>query len=481
MNCNKHFPFKAYEERIYGSSINEIKGAFVAMVNMGDHDIIVVTDSSIGFHGTKNNGCLECPLDHENAEVLRCLFPFTAPKRVLRREKTMGVGDRLGNCTYGHIRAFRKYPQITPIFAQQSTRELMLTNRTFEDVLDCATFAVYREGFKTGFGADGDHLKTADEVEYALKCRYTMITLDCSEHIRCDINDENCDQLYIKNAELEEIYLNREFDIGEGYTIHFEPHEFHKAVLIYEDAVKFASDIYHNHIETPDGSRADFEMSIDETEFPTTPAQHFFVANELHRRGVQMCTVAPRFCGEFQKGIDYIGDLEQFKAELIVHTVIARHFGYKLSIHSGSDKFSVFPYIGQETRGHFHLKTAGTNWLQAMLLIANCEPELYREVHAYALTVFNEATRYYHVTTDLCKIPVLDGMTDDQLPDLFKNNDARQLLHITYGLILNVKDEAGNLRFRNRLYAAWRIHEKALSEYVNQHIQQHMKLILGEA
>ena len=355
-----------------------------------------------------------------------------------------------------------------------------ITNRTFDDVLDCASFAVYREGFKTGFGADGDHLKTASEVEYALSRHYTMITLDCSEHIHGEINDENCDALYTSMPELEAIYLDRSFDIGEGCTVHFDAHEFHKTALIYAEAVQFAAKIYHDLIESPEGDRADFEMSIDETATPTTPAQHFFVANEFRRLGVHTCTVAPRFCGEFQKGIDYKGDLKQFEAELKVHAAIARHFGYKLSIHSGSDKFSVFPYIGRETQGRFHLKTAGTNWLQAMLLIADCEPELYREVHAYALTVFNEATKYYHVTTDLNRIPALDSLTDAQLPELFKNEDSRQLIHITYGLILNAKDEDGKFRFRDRLFEAWRAHEETLSAHVATHIERHMKLILGE-
>ena len=468
-----------YGDRIYTDSVNEVQNGCVLMVNLGAHDAIVAAGVP-GFHGAAVESWLECPLDHENAETLRKLFPFAAPQRILGRDKTMGVGDRLGICTPGHIRAFRAYPQITPVFAQQSIRELTLTNRTFDDVLDCASFAVYREGFKTGFGADGDHLKTASEVEYALSRHYTMITLDCSEHIHGEINDENCDALYTSMPELEAIYLDRSFDIGEGCTVHFDAHEFHKTALIYAEAVQFAAKIYHDLIESPEGDRADFEMSIDETATPTTPAQHFFVANEFKRLGVHTCTVAPRFCGEFQKGIDYKGDLKQFEAELKVHAAIARHFGYKLSIHSGSDKFSVFPYIGRETQGRFHLKTAGTNWLQAMLLIADCKPELYREVHAYALTVFNEATKYYHVTTDLNRIPALDSLTDAQLPELFKNEDSRQLIHITYGLILNAKDEGGKFRFRDRLFEAWRAHEETLSAHVATHIERHMKLILGE-
>lgn len=466
-----------YGDRIYPDSVNETSNGWVLMANAGAEDVLVSTDASLGLQGAPVEDWLECPLSHENAVALRRAFPFTAPQRVLTRDRTMGVGDRLGICTPGHIRAFRKHPGLTPVFAQQSIRELNLTNRSFDHVLDCASFAVYREGFRTGFGADGDHLKTAEEVDYALGCGYTMITLDCSEHIRGEVTDENCGALYAPMPELEAIYLNQTFDIGEGHRVHFDETEFRKAALIYGEAVRFAAKIYHEKIASPDGDRADFEMSIDETATPTTPAQHFFVANELKRLGVNVATVAPRFCGEFQKGIDYKGDLDQFEAELKVHAAIARHFDYKLSIHSGSDKFSVFPFIGRETRGRFHLKTAGTNWLQAMLLIARCAPELYREVHAYALTAFDEATKYYHVTTNLANIPDLAEVADGELPDLFRNEDARQLIHITYGLILNAKDASGALRFRDRLYAAWRAHEEELSACVAEHIERHMREI----
>src|SRR5690606_8906097 len=85
----------------------------------------------------------------------------------------------------------------------------------------------------------------------------------------------------------------------------------------------------------------DLEMSVDETESPTSVAEHYFIANELKRRGVKLTSLATRFIGEFQKGIDYIGDLDQFEASLKEHLIIAQELGpYKISVHSGSDKYS---------------------------------------------------------------------------------------------------------------------------------------------
>jgi hypothetical protein len=205
------------------------------------------------------------------------------------------------------------------------------------------------------------------------------------------------------------------------------------------------------------------------------------VASELARRNVKFATIAPRFCGEFQKGVDYIGDLAQFEAELAVHAAIARHFGYKLSIHSGSDKFSVFGLIGRHTQGRFHVKTAGTNWLEAMRVAATADPALYRQVHAFALSAFPAATKYYHVTTNLANIPPLDMLADAELPRLFEQNDARQLVHITYGQILGAKDAAGKplFAFADRLYKLWRENADLYAERLDAHIGKHLALLYG--
>lgn len=458
----------------------------VFMVDAGDRDLLV-SNPELGFEG-ENVVCKDCnckmvlsELNHNTAEKLRELFPWTAPARVLTRDKTMGVGDRLGIACDGHLRVFSKYNQITPILSQQSIRELTLTNRTFADVLDCATFAVFRNNFTTGFGADGDHVKTAEEVRYALSSGFTMITLDCSEQIDNSIDSLSFEQVkaaYKQNKEFEDLYLNKTFDLGEGVSVSFDEELFKRTVLIYSKALDHAENIFKTVVCKDGKQLADFEVSIDETMTPTLPQQHFFVANELVRRGVKIATVAPRFCGEFQKGIDYIGNLDQFASEMKIHASIARHFGYKISVHSGSDKFSVFPSVGKETRGQFHLKTAGTNWLEAMKLVAMKDPALYREVHKYALSVFNQATKYYHVTTDLSKIPCVDSLKDEELVTLFGNNDSRQLIHITYGLILNEKKD-GKFVFKDRLYKLWRENREEYAQLLESHIGHHAADILG--
>ncbi|MDR3333474.1 MAG: tagaturonate epimerase family protein [Treponema sp.] len=465
----QYLGFEAYEK-----SINAIGSSTIFMAKEGNETVIIIAlgdaaaRETLGFTGTKGeDGKIRVPLSHENAEALRKHFPFTAPVQGLRKDRSFGVGDRLGIATPGHIRVFEQY-DVFPIFAQQSIRELNLTNRTYEDVLDAVSFAVFREGFKRGFGADGDHLKTVKDVEYALSLGFSMITLDCSDHIKT--GEQPVPRHFLDK------YLNQDFALGEGITLSFTEEELKRDLAIYGEAIQFAADMYTRFFKN--GTyQGDFEISIDETTAPTTPLQHFFVARELIDAGVSFATLAPRFCGEFQKGIDYRGDLAQFEQEIKVHAVIARHFGYKLSIHSGSDKLSVFPAIGRETRGVFHVKTAGTNWLEAMRVVALVDPALYRETHQYALSVFEEATKYYHVTTDLAKIPDVKTLTDKDLPRLFENNDSRQLIHITYGLILNKKNSDGSYTFKDRLYRLWQDHEAIYTEALVQHIGKHIDLL----
>lgn len=467
---------------VYPLSINQVEKMWVFMVNEGVKDVLIaVGDESTQFngHSFEVNGilCVKADLTHENGETLRRLFPFTKPIPVLNKMRSFGLGDRLGIAGSGHIKVFKNYDAY-PVFVQQSIRELSLTNRTYEEVLDSASFFVYRDGYKDGFGADGDHLKKPKEIEYALSLGFTMITLDCSDYIRNDVStlsDDEIDLACTLDENIKSKYLSKVFHVGTS-TIKFNERDLKKSVLIYGKAIDYAVFIYQKYFSNPKHT-VNFEISIDETATPTSPAQHYYVANELKSKGVHLDTMAPRFIGEFQKGVDYVGDIKEFEKELIIHADIARHFGYKLSIHSGSDKFSIFKLIGKHTRGHFHVKTAGTNWLEAMRLVAIYNPELYREIHKYALSMFLEAKKFYHVTTDLNKIPNVDKLKDADLVELFSQNDARQLIHITYGYILNAKDQKGNYLYKDKLYDLWREKADAYSKLLAKHIGKHLELL----
>ena len=456
------------------------------MIQQSGTDLIMVTGDgqlSNQMEGDTGNGYRLCPLSHHNRLVLNDHFPFTKPVPRGTEGASIGLGDRLGIATPGHVKVVRE-KDIFPVFAQQSIRELNLTGRTYRDVLDDAAFGVFREGYHDGYGADADHLKEPEDIDNVLQLGFSMLTLDCSDHINQEMSQEateTLERLYQQVPEdlqrnYEKRYLDQSFPIGET-TITYTIDDLSMIVLTYYRALRFISHVYDSYLRDRKET-IDFEISIDETQTPTTPRAHFFVANELYKAGVEFTSLAPRFCGEFQKAIDYIGDVEQFESELIIHASIADHFGYRLSIHSGSDKFSVFPMIGKYTAGKFHVKTAGTNWLEAVRVIAAVNPSLYREMHAYALAHFHEATRYYHVTTSIDAIETLDSVKDKDLPDFMNDNNARQLMHITYGVLLQAQDDRNNDLFRNRIMKTLREHETEYHKNLAIHIGQHLTLLL---
>ncbi|MGF7045613.1 hypothetical protein J2T13_000073 [Paenibacillus sp. DS2015] len=471
--------------KVYPNSLHSHGNVNLLMIQADRKKQIIAVGEGELFQslvGQEEDGVKRCELSHENSQVLGRFFEYLKPQSFGKQSITVGLGDRLGLAGPGHLATVKGHP-VRPVLAQQSIRELALTGRTYKDVLDAACYAAFQQGYKEGYGADGDHLKEESDIKMSIDLGFTMLTLDCSEKIPSDIQDLSESQLKERYEQVsqeqrqsyEARYLNKSFQIG-GETITFDESEFMKCVLIYGNAIPYMVYIYEQYIKPADRA-IDFEISIDETVTPTSPEAHYFVAAELDLQQVDLFSMAPRFCGEFQKGIDYIGDLEQFEQELRIHAAVADHFGYKLSIHSGSDKFSVFPLVAKYTKGRFHLKTAGTNWLEAVRTIARLNPTLYRAMHQYALEHFEEATAYYHVTTDISKIKPLKEVSDADLPQYMEDDNARQLIHITYGILLKAQDKSGSSLFKDEFFDTLIDHEEEYEQSLLRHIGKHLDLL----
>jgi tagaturonate epimerase len=433
------------------------------------------------FQGTRERidglHLLKAELSPENAACLHEVFPFTAPVSLRDKKTTIGCGDRLGLATPGHIRAAAKY-DVHPVLAQQSIRELTLTGRDYPAVVADATFLVFQEGYQRGYGADGDHLKTIKDIDVALAAKMPMITLDLTEVMspapaswspeRIAAEFEKLDE-GVKRHVREE-YAGRTFDLA-GSPLAFDRTEAERCALMYWRALDFAREV-DRHLKEKRGDSYDLEISIDETTAPTLPAHHLFIAGELRRRGVAVNSLAPRFVGEFQKGIDYIGDPREFERQFEVHCAIAKRYGgYKISIHSGSDKFLVYPAIGRHTGMRLHLKTAGTSWLEAVRVIARTNPALFRVMLEKAFACFADATKLYHVTTKLEKIPAAKDRADAELERYLEANDSRQLLHITYGGLLNDPE------IRGRFFTTLARHEEEHYAAIEKHMEKHIRLL----
>jgi hypothetical protein len=409
-----------------------------------------------------------------NLGPLWSYFPWTRPVSLRNQRTTIGMGDRTGLATAGHIRAVRGRA-VAPVLAQQSIRELDFTGRSFADVVADAAFLVFQEGFERGYGADGDHLKTIPDIDRALACGMPMITLDLTEVMHpeaAELSDAEVRAAFERlPADLREhvraTYAGKKLRAGEA-SFEFDEVLAQRCALLYGDALAFSEEV-NAHLARMTGGAFDLEISVDETTTPTLPSHHYFIARELERRGVEVSSLAPRFIGEFQKAVDYIGDLAEFERQFRVHAQIAAAAGgYKLSIHSGSDKFSAYPIIGRETDLRVHLKTSGTSWLESLRTIAERAPDLYRRIHERAFDHFPTASTYYHITANLDAIPKLDGTPDSDLPACLDHPDCRQLLHISYGGLL--RDPS----LRGDYYATLHAHESVYAANLAGHLGRHV-------
>jgi tagaturonate epimerase len=428
-----------------------------------------------------------CPTTYAHAVALHALLPFTQP-RPLGLATSAGCGDRLGLATPGHVWAIRNAlaSGIAPIFTQQSIREMERSERTPKDVVNDGTWGVFQEGWRNGYGADADHLKSTQDVDVCVEAGFTFYTFDPREHVDNDAHTDGLDALGKKFAALpwdrldddaaamQERYL-RTFPITADYALSFTPETLLRAACKYGRALAHVAELYRYLAQTMDGYPFEVEVSVDETDTTTSPEEHFFIASELRRLGVEWVSLAPRYVGRFEKGVDYIGDLDAFDAAVAKHAAVARCCGgYKLSIHSGSDKFSIYPLIAKHTQGLVHLKTAGTSYLEALRAIAEIDSALFREILVFSFARYDEDKATYHVSADPSLALRSEALQDDQLTTVLDNFHNRQMLHVTFGSVLTTHQDDGSYLFKDRFFAALRSDEEAYYRVLETHFDKHL-------
>jgi hypothetical protein len=464
---------------IYARSVVGTDVATYFLARGPEGKVLGIVGDAAGFEGkfvgAHGDAPFLCPLTPGNAASLRDRFPWLKPQP-LGLKKSAGCGDRLGLATPGHIRAVRTVGGIAPILAQQSMRENARTGRTPQQVMDDAMWGVYEEGWQEPWGADADHLKTTADIDLCVAAGYTFFTVDPGDHVDNAAHTAPLDvledelralpwtDLADSPRDLRARYLNHSFD-AEELTLEFDETSLLRAACKYGRAIAHTASMYrHLAAQT---RYFELEMSVDETDTPTSAEEHFFIASELKRLGVQWVSLAPRYTGRFEKGVDYIGDLAAFGAELAKHATIARVLGpYKLSIHSGSDKFSVYPLFARHTRGLVHLKTAGTSYLEALRAVAHMEPAFFREILALAIERYPTDRATYHVSAELDKVPAPDTLVDDELPGLLDQFNTREVLHVTFGSVLD--------RYGDHLLAMLRQHEEVHYRMLESHFERHL-------
>lgn len=426
-----------------------------------------------------------CLLSHTNAVALRHTLSRLAPV-LLGLQTSAGFGDRLGIATPGHVRALRALNarNIAPIFAQQSIREMARTDRTPENVMDDATFGAFEAGWRSHVGADADHLKTTADIDACVAAEFTFFTIDPGEFVDSSADNQEgsglrrkydalpWEKLETSPGELDEHYVGKTIKL-ESREVDLRKTDIAKAAAKYGRAIAHVATMYRHLVSK--GIPFELEVSVDETETPTTHVEHIFIASELKRLNVEWVSLAPRYIGKFEKGVDYIGDVADFEKNFAVHAEIARTLGpYKLSLHSGSDKFSVYAIAMRQTRGLVHLKTAGTSYLEALRTIAALDPNLFREIYAFARERYETDRATYHVSASLARAPDSKSVQDEALAPLLNQFDAREILHVTFGSVLNARDEDKQLRFYHRLMGLLEANPEAYAENLEKHFVRHL-------
>lgn len=377
---------------------------------------------------------------------------------------SFGFGDRLGLATPGHIAAVRG-TGLTPVFAQQSVRENTRTGRSPRQVLDDARRAVEAAGWDTPWGADADHLKTTDDLPPFVAAGYTLFTVDPGEHV------DNAADTYPFSV-LQEKTRGQDWDRLEARYLKsapeqpwgpFDPESLMRAAVKYSRAIAHSASLYNRLDSMKDNF--DFEVSVDETHTPTSALEHYFIARELTEAGVKFTSLAPRFIGSFEKGVDYIGDLAALEAEMARHAAVTKHFGtYKISLHSGSDKFSVYPLLVKHWGSRLHVKTAGTSYLEALRTLAVTEPDLFGRIWKLGLERYSEDRATYHVSADPRKVT-----SGSSLAALLDDFHAREILHVTFGSAL--------MRFGPEIHASLARHMDLYISNLQAHFRKHLDLL----
>jgi hypothetical protein len=195
---------------------------------------------------------------------------------------------------------------------------------------------------------------------------------------------------------------------------------------------------------------------------------------ELRRHKVpHVISVAPRFIGDFEKGIDYKGDLKKFEASLREHVAIAKHCGpYKISVHSGSDKFTAYPIVGRVCGDLLHVKTAGTSYLEALRVVARTTPKFFAEIVEFCRGRFDTDRASYHISTTAAHVAALPKFSGPKEEAVFLDEVAgRQLLHVTFGSVLTHADLKP--RIMDILEQNQALHE----EFLDRHFTKHLSLL----
>lgn len=369
---------------------------------------------------------------------------------------SVGAGDRFGRQGVAQVAAFQALREAgveVDIVWNKSHREHQIIGTTPADQRAAADAAVAASGWTGRYFVDADHITMSSVDAFADYCDF--FTLDVTAFIGRPPDAEALDAFEARHASL----VGRTGVPGIAEPLMVTSQLLHRVGLRYLAAVTEAGRTYR-HIRSIKGDMPIVvEVSMDETDQPQTPAELLIILAAIADAGIPIATIAPKFSGRFNKGIDYAGDVANFLAEFRADVCVASYavdafglpVGLKLSVHTGSDKFSIYPGIGaliRELDAGLHLKTAGTTWLEELVGLAEAGGsglELAKQIYRDAYHRYDELVAPYSdvIDIDQSALPfpdVVDAWTSSQYTDALRhdpsnpayNPNLRQLLHVAY-------------------------------------------------
>jgi hypothetical protein len=371
---------------------------------------------------------------------------------------SLGVGDRFAHQAKAQLRACQLLLadgiEVVPVW-NKSNREHTFIGSEPSSVLAAAQAAVKALGWEKGWHVDADHIRL-ETVDRFLP-HSDFFTLDVADSIGQPAAPADVQAFVDRHPELIGTLTIPQIDT----PFHTTREEVQRIAEKFLLAVQDAGKIYRHIVAQKGADRFIAEVSMDETDSPQTPPELLVILAAIADEGIPAQTIAPKFTGRFNKGVDYVGDLVQFEKEFhddlaVIAFAIARYglpANLKLSVHSGSDKFSLYPII-RRTLPQFgaglHIKTAGTTWLEELIGLAEAGGEglaLAKEIYAGAIGHVDEFCAPYASVIDIdrAKLPTaaeVAGWTSAQYTGALRHDQAhplfnlsfRQLLHISFKL-----------------------------------------------
>ena len=404
---------------------------------------------------------------------------------------SFGVGDRFGLAGKAQLRAIIRTGEqgvdVTPVW-NKSHREHTIIGTEPASVRAEADDAVKSLGFAASYFVDADHIGLNNVALFIESSDF--FTIDVADFIGRGVSEDKLKSFVDKFGKYATSF---EIPRIEG------PLKAPKELLLqigrkYLPAVEQAGRIYR-HIKSRKGSDCVIEISMDETDSPQTPAELFFILAMVADEGIPAQTIAPRFTGRFNKGVDYIGDVARFAREfeqsVAVVAFAAGEFGLppglKLSVHSGSDKFAIYEPISRALKkfdAGLHIKTAGTTWLEEIAALAAAGGDglrIAKDVYCRAYERIDELCKPYATVIDIKKerLPdpqAVNAWSGEQYTSALRHNtdcegynpDFRQLMHVGYKVAAEMK---------KRYTVALKENEQPVSKAVQENIYRHIKAV----